>query len=171
MGSKSQIPGEITALLQRWGSGDPEALGALAEMAYGELRAIAAGYLRHEAPGFRLSTSGRCTPSSSITFSVALAKRPPSFWDSALPRWTATCNLLEAGCIVGCARSRPDPFGLDRRSQAQSNASPVPVRSGDVGSATADVIGSSPDAASPIHVARVQEKNLICGGRAINVSY
>lgn len=49
---------EITALLSRWGSGDPAALAELAEAAYGELRKIAAGYLRREAPGHTLQATG-----------------------------------------------------------------------------------------------------------------
>jgi len=58
MGSNGPPPGEITALLQRWGSGDPQALDELAEMAYRELRAIAAGYLRREVPGHTLEATG-----------------------------------------------------------------------------------------------------------------
>jgi RNA polymerase sigma factor (TIGR02999 family) len=47
MSSDSQIPGEITSLLQRWSGGDLGALDDLVEIAYKELRAIAAGYLQH----------------------------------------------------------------------------------------------------------------------------
>ncbi|MGD0436076.1 MAG: ECF-type sigma factor [Bryobacteraceae bacterium] len=42
----SQIPGEITSLLQRWSGGDAGALDDLVEVAYRELHAIAEGYLR-----------------------------------------------------------------------------------------------------------------------------
>lgn len=41
-------PGDITALLRRWGDGDRRALEALASLAYTDLRDIAAGYLRRE---------------------------------------------------------------------------------------------------------------------------
>jgi RNA polymerase sigma factor (TIGR02999 family) len=44
----SSIPGEITGLLQRWSGGDAAALDDLVEIAYTELHAIAAGYLRQE---------------------------------------------------------------------------------------------------------------------------
>ena len=39
---------EITVLLERWGNGDRGALDALLPMVYGELKQIAAGYLRDE---------------------------------------------------------------------------------------------------------------------------
>ena len=48
MASDSQISGEITTLLQRWSGGDAAALDDLVEIAYQELHAIAAGYLRQE---------------------------------------------------------------------------------------------------------------------------
>jgi len=46
--------GRITALLAELQSGDGDAVGALAELLYGELRKIAAGYLRHEREGHTL---------------------------------------------------------------------------------------------------------------------
>jgi RNA polymerase sigma factor (TIGR02999 family) len=49
MASDSQIPGDITSLLQRWSGGDSAALDDLVEIAYKELRAIAAGYLKQDA--------------------------------------------------------------------------------------------------------------------------
>lgn len=42
------LPGEITALLSRWGDGDRAALASLASLVYDDLRAIAAGFLRRE---------------------------------------------------------------------------------------------------------------------------
>ena len=58
MGPEDSVPGDIAQLLQRWGQGDCEALGILASMAYGELRAIAAGYLRRENPNRTLQATG-----------------------------------------------------------------------------------------------------------------
>ena len=46
MASDSEIPGDITSLLQRWSGGDAAALDDLVEVAYKELRGIAAAYLR-----------------------------------------------------------------------------------------------------------------------------
>jgi RNA polymerase sigma factor (TIGR02999 family) len=48
MATESHIPEEITSLLQRWSGGDAAALDDLVEIAYTELHAIAAGYLRRE---------------------------------------------------------------------------------------------------------------------------
>ena len=41
--------GDLTQLLQRWGSGDPQALERLLPLVYGELRRIAAAQLKKEA--------------------------------------------------------------------------------------------------------------------------
>jgi RNA polymerase sigma factor (TIGR02999 family) len=46
MASDREIPGDITSLLQRWSGGDTAALDDLVEVAYKELRGIAASYLR-----------------------------------------------------------------------------------------------------------------------------
>jgi len=51
-------PGEITLLLRQWSEGDPAALSHLASLAYGELRAIAAGYLRREGREHTLQATG-----------------------------------------------------------------------------------------------------------------
>ncbi len=40
--------GHVTALLQRWASGDAEAFGHLMPLVYDELRRMADGFLRHE---------------------------------------------------------------------------------------------------------------------------
>jgi RNA polymerase sigma factor (TIGR02999 family) len=58
MAVETPLPSEITRLLHRWQVGDREALGALASAAYGDLRAIAAGYLRRERSGHTLQATG-----------------------------------------------------------------------------------------------------------------
>lgn len=58
MAQESQLPGEITTLLHRWSAGDSAALHELAQAAYGELRRIAAAYLRRERPGHTLQVTG-----------------------------------------------------------------------------------------------------------------
>jgi RNA polymerase sigma factor (TIGR02999 family) len=40
--------GDVTRLLGRWQEGEPEALGSLVELVYGELKAVARGLLRDE---------------------------------------------------------------------------------------------------------------------------
>jgi RNA polymerase sigma factor (TIGR02999 family) len=55
---ETPVPREITRLLQRWKDGDREALATLASLAYDDLRAIAAGYLRRENPGHTLQATG-----------------------------------------------------------------------------------------------------------------
>lgn len=55
----STQPGEITALLSRWSSGDPDAFPRLVALAYDDLRAIAhRRLLDRGAPGSELSTTG-----------------------------------------------------------------------------------------------------------------
>ncbi len=50
-------PGEITALLQRWSSGDATALDALLPTVYAELRQLARRALRHERDDHTLQTT------------------------------------------------------------------------------------------------------------------
>lgn len=45
---------EVTQLLGEWATGDPEALERLIPLVYGELRQLAAGYLRYERPDHTL---------------------------------------------------------------------------------------------------------------------
>ena len=52
------VPSDITRLLQRWKAGDRDALASLASVAYEDLHAIAAGYLRREGPGHTLQATG-----------------------------------------------------------------------------------------------------------------
>jgi RNA polymerase sigma factor (TIGR02999 family) len=58
MDPETPIPGEITALLGRWKEGDREALAGLTEVAYRDLRSIAAGFLRRESSGHTLQATG-----------------------------------------------------------------------------------------------------------------
>ncbi|PWU09953.1 MAG: RNA polymerase subunit sigma-70 [Terriglobia bacterium] len=44
-------PHEVTRLLKQWADGEDSALEALTPLVYGELRRLAAGYMRKEAPG------------------------------------------------------------------------------------------------------------------------
>ena len=48
---------DVTTLLQRWGTGDRDALNRLMPLVYGELRRLAAARLRHERPGHTLQSS------------------------------------------------------------------------------------------------------------------
>lgn len=58
MSADPQLPSEITTLLHRWKEGDRDALSKLAAAAYDDLRNIAAGYMRREAPGHTLQATG-----------------------------------------------------------------------------------------------------------------
>jgi RNA polymerase sigma factor (TIGR02999 family) len=58
MPAETPLPGDITRILQRWKTGDQEALSNLASLAYPELLSIASGYLRRERPGHTLQATG-----------------------------------------------------------------------------------------------------------------
>ena len=47
-------PQEVTRLLKQWANGAQSALDALTPLVYGELRRLAASYLRNELPGHTL---------------------------------------------------------------------------------------------------------------------
>ncbi|HXD30204.1 MAG TPA: ECF-type sigma factor [Pyrinomonadaceae bacterium] len=53
----SLVTGEITELLERWSSGDDEALNRLTPLVYDELRRLAAGFLRGERIGHTLQAT------------------------------------------------------------------------------------------------------------------
>jgi RNA polymerase sigma factor (TIGR02999 family) len=50
-GSQATSGNDVTQLLKRWRKGSPEAASALMERVYGELRRLAAGYMRRERGG------------------------------------------------------------------------------------------------------------------------
>ena len=58
MSPETPVPSEITRMLQRWKAGDREALAGVAALAYNDLRAIAAGFLRHEDSSHTLQATG-----------------------------------------------------------------------------------------------------------------
>jgi RNA polymerase sigma factor (TIGR02999 family) len=58
MSPETPVPSEITRMLQRWKAGDREALAGVAALAYDDLRAIAAGFLRHEDSSHTLQATG-----------------------------------------------------------------------------------------------------------------
>jgi len=58
MSSDPALPGEITALLQRWGEGDSAALASIASVTYEDLRKIARGYLQREHREHTLQATG-----------------------------------------------------------------------------------------------------------------
>src|SRR5579864_1244713 len=58
MSSHGPVPGEITALLQRWNEGDSAVLASIASAAYDDLHNIARGYLRRESRGHTLQATG-----------------------------------------------------------------------------------------------------------------
>ena len=58
MSPETPAPSEITRMLRRWKTGDREALAALTSLAYNDLRAIAAGYLRREDSSHTLQATG-----------------------------------------------------------------------------------------------------------------
>ena len=58
MSPETPAPGEITRILQHWKAGDRGALAGVAALAYNDLRAIAAGILRHEDSSHTLQATG-----------------------------------------------------------------------------------------------------------------
>jgi len=58
MPSHEELPGDITARLNRWSAGDGSALISVASLAYEDLRAIATAFLRRRTPGQSLNATG-----------------------------------------------------------------------------------------------------------------
>src|SRR3712207_3185651 len=57
MSSASHQPGHVTQLLERWSGGDRSSLDELTPLVLGELRQLAAAYLRRERPGHTLQAT------------------------------------------------------------------------------------------------------------------
>lgn len=53
----AKAPQPVTVLLEQWKAGDPDALGALISLVYGELHGMAAHYLRMERDGHTLQST------------------------------------------------------------------------------------------------------------------
>lgn len=57
MSSDSEVPGQITLLLQRWSEGDREAFQQVVALGWRDLHAIAVGYLQQSASGHTLQAT------------------------------------------------------------------------------------------------------------------
>jgi RNA polymerase sigma factor (TIGR02999 family) len=91
-------PPRITELLVAWNGGDDAALAEVAEQAYGELRRIALGYLRHERPDHTLEASALVHEAY-----LRLLKEHPHLWHNRL-QFFATAARLMRRILVDYAR-------------------------------------------------------------------
>ena len=89
-------PGDdVTVLLARWRKGSAEAESQLLERVQGELRRLAAGYMRHERGGQTLQPVTSCSPCVTVGLSPEMlgqfwAAPPAKTIDPLLPGTTAS---------------------------------------------------------------------------------
>lgn len=81
--------GVVTALLQRWNQGEPEALGQFLPLVYDELRAIARSYMSHERPGHTLGVTGLVHEAF-----LRLSGRAPEAWQDRKHFYGVAARLM-----------------------------------------------------------------------------
>jgi len=92
-------PGEITALLQQWATGDRDALAQVVEKAYGEFRSIAHAYLRRER-----ANSGVDTTVLVHEFYLRLFRQRQPSWEDRKHFYTFAAHMMRL-ILVDHARS------------------------------------------------------------------
>jgi RNA polymerase sigma factor (TIGR02999 family) len=90
----------ITHLLKEWSDGDERALDRLTPLVYGELRRLAAGYLRRERPGHTLETGALINEAY-----IRLIKAQDVHWQNRMHFFAIAANLMRR-ILVEHARRR-----------------------------------------------------------------
>lgn len=92
--------GEVTLLLKRWTAGDPDALGQLLPLVYGELQRLAGYHLRAERAGQTLQTTALVHEAY-----LKLAGQQDKEWKNR-GHFLAVCSQLLRQVLVDQARAR-----------------------------------------------------------------
>jgi RNA polymerase sigma factor (TIGR02999 family) len=98
--SQPKANATLTALIAAWNHGDREALGAIVELAYPELHAIADGYFRRERPGHTL----QCTALINEAY-LRMVDAPVREWKNRAHFFGFAAHLMR-GILVDHARAR-----------------------------------------------------------------
>jgi len=96
-----ESPKEVTELLQRWSSGDREALEELTPVIYGELHRIARGYMNRERDGHTLQTTALVNEAYMRLIDWKSAK-----WENRAHFFGVSAQLMRR-ILVDFARKRP----------------------------------------------------------------
>lgn len=102
-------PGQITALLHQWGEGDSDALPALIELAYDDLRAIAHRRLATVGGGGSLATTGLVNEAY-----LRLAGRDEGVWPSRAHFYSFISKAMRHILVDHARRARAEKRGGDR---------------------------------------------------------
>jgi RNA polymerase sigma factor (TIGR02999 family) len=113
-------PGAVTALLQRWNQGEPEALVKFLPLVYDELRAIARAYMSHERRGHTLGVTGLVHEAF-----LRLSGRAPETWQDRKHFYGVAARLMRQ-VLVDYSRYH----GASKRDAELAAPGPPPLAAG-----------------------------------------
>jgi RNA polymerase sigma factor (TIGR02999 family) len=116
----SDQPGQVTQLLQRWGSGDQSALDELTPLVYAELRAVAVGYLRRERPGHTLQATALINEAY-----LRLIGRKHAAWQGRSHFYGIAARLMRQVLVEYARKHQAKKRGRDRVAVTLSHAGEV----------------------------------------------
>lgn len=99
----SDNTGSVTLLLERWGAGDEAALCELAPLVEGELRKLAAGYLRRERRGHTLQPTALVNEAY-----LRLVGRSPTRWQGRSHFYGIAARLMRQILVQHARRRRAE---------------------------------------------------------------
>ncbi|RMH21307.1 MAG: sigma-70 family RNA polymerase sigma factor [Acidobacteria bacterium] len=114
--------GDVTALLARWNAGDPAACDRLLEAIYGELRQLAAAYLRRERNGHTLETAALVNEAY-----LRLVDQRRVRWRNRSHFFGIAAQAMRRVLVDHARRKRYRKRGGDRRRLALDEVCELPV--------------------------------------------
>jgi|SRR5512138_2626263 RNA polymerase sigma factor (TIGR02999 family) len=130
MSPESNQPGHITVLLERWSDGDQSALDELTPIVYGELRQVAAAYLRRERPGHTLQATALVNEAY-----LRLVGKARGRWQGREHFYGIAARLMRQVLVEHARKHQADKRGGGRAPLALSHAEEVS------GTAEVDLLG------------------------------
>jgi RNA polymerase sigma factor (TIGR02999 family) len=120
MSSASDQPGHVTQLLERWSEGDPSALEELTPLVLGELRQLAAAYLRRERPGHTLQATALVNEAY-----LRLAGQKPGRWQGRKHFYGIAARLMRQVLVEHARRRGAEKRGGGRAAVTLGHADEV----------------------------------------------
>jgi RNA polymerase sigma factor (TIGR02999 family) len=121
-------PGEVTVLLKAWGAGDEASLEKLIPLVYGQLRRMAARYMRGESPGNTLQATALVNEAYLKLVGVERAT-----WQDRAHFFAVSAQMMRRLLVDRARARRADKRGGDDvRVELNESIDGAPVRAGDL---------------------------------------